>query len=109
MDEPAAKRRSRVGGGLIAILAIAAILGLGMWCGQRQEASLEPCERYARAVHTALDNCHSGVNRDRVYHREHCERAIDVTAACLKEIEELSLLQCRELERRVSSHQLCRE
>ena len=101
------KGPGRAGCGLIALVTIAAVLGLGMWFGQREDASRTPCERYARTVYTALDNCHSGVNRDRVYHREHCEQALEVTDECLAEIERLSHRQCRELERRVSSHQLC--
>ena len=86
------------------------MLGLGVFMGQRKQAQLTPCERYARAVYTALDNCHSGVNRDREHHRAHCEANLEITDECFEEIRQLSLRDaCRELEHRVSSYQLCRD
>jgi hypothetical protein len=110
VTEPKEKRSGRAGCAALAVLVIAAVLGVGMFFGQRKEASLSPCERYARTVYTALDNCHSGVNRDREFHRQYCEQNLTVTEQCLEEIREISIRDaCRELEHKVQSFQFCRE
>ena len=110
VNERKTKGPRRAGCGLVAGLVILAVLGVGWVMGQRKEASLTPCERYARTVYTALDNCHSGVNRDREHHQQYCEANLHVTDACLEEIRSYSLRDsCRALEAKVQSYQFCRE
>ncbi len=107
----AKKRRKgpgNVGCAVTTLLVIATVLVAGLWFGQREEEARTPCEDYARTVHTSLDNCHSGVNRDRVHHEEVCEQSLEVTEECLGEIERMSRRDCRDLERHVQTTSFCR-
>ena len=84
--------------GCLAIFLVAAglIAGIGMYLGSREDAAKTPCERYAKVVAVALDNCHSGVNRSHRHHIAICEQMVNPSSDCLGKIKKLS---CDELER----------
>ena len=78
------------------VLALALVVGGGLWLGKRDEAGKTPCELYARTVVRALDHCYSGQTREHGHHIAYCEQSIDPGEACLERIRSLS---CEELER----------
>jgi len=86
----------RIGCAVVALAALALVIGLGWWLGQRQDAAKTPCERYASTMARALDNCYSGQAREAAHHIAICERSIDPSEACLEAIADLP---CEELER----------
>lgn len=77
------------------VIVLAAIVGAGVWFGQRDRASQTPCERYAVELVRALDHCHSGLTRNHAHHAAACEESIDPSRACL---ERVKALECEALE-----------
>jgi len=82
------------------VVVVGVVLGIGMLLANRDDAKRTPCERYARTVWKALDNCHSGVNRSHKHHVQICEARVNATDKCLKKVRSLS---CNELERGVAA------
>jgi hypothetical protein len=108
MEEVEETKRNPLGCAVVAIAVVGAILGLAWYLNRADEAAKTGCQRYAETVATALDNCHSGVNRNHGHHIAICERSIDPSDACLERIQALS---CDELERGVpaSAGEICRK
>ncbi len=90
----------KLAGPAIVAVAVALFLGLGSFFNSRENADKTPCERYAKVVSQALDNCHSGVNRSHRYHIGVCKKLkVNVTDACLDAIRKLSKSnECEALE-----------
>ena len=86
MNEQGSKHRGRIGCALLLLVAIGAVVGIGLWIGHREDAQRTPCERYMRTILEAGDHCHSGVNRKAEYHLGICERSIEPTEACFDAI-----------------------
>lgn len=86
MDQKGSKLRGRVGCALVVLVAIGAVLGIGLWLGRSADAERTPCERYMRTILEAGDHCHSGVTRKAKYHLGICERTIEPTEACFDAI-----------------------
>lgn len=86
MVEGGSRRRGRIGCALVALVAIGAVLGTGLWLGHKKDAESTPCERYMRTILLAGDHCHSGVTRNAEYHMSICERSIEPTEACFDAI-----------------------
>lgn len=86
MDEEGSKLRGRIGCALLMLVAVGAVLGVGLWIGHRKDAERTPCERYMRTILEAGDHCHSGVTRKAEYHVGICERLIEPTEACFDAI-----------------------
>jgi hypothetical protein len=106
-DEKTRGRRGKLGCLVIVVALVGAIVGLGIFFGRRQDASMAPCERYAETMVGVIDNCSSGKNRNHSYHIEACERSIDPTPECLDRIRALS---CSELEQGLwASDDACRK
>jgi hypothetical protein len=95
-DDKGRKRPGKLGCLVVVVALVGAILGLGLFFGRRQDASMTPCERYAETMTQAIDNCHSGMNQNHAYHITTCERSVDPTPECLDRIE---ALPCAELEK----------
>ena len=74
MTDEGSKPRGRIGCALLVLVAIGAVLGIGLWIGQRKDAERTPCERYMHTILEAGDHCHSGVTRKAEYHVGICER-----------------------------------
>jgi hypothetical protein len=101
------RRPGRAGCAVILLVVAGGLVALAMWLGRVDDSSRTPCERYARAVAWALDNCHSGFTRNLEHHTEVCERAVDPTPECLAH---LRTLACREVEQLpTSAGTVCRK
>jgi hypothetical protein len=99
VDTPPPATRRRLGCGLAVLAGVGAIVAVGLYLGQRDQASKTPCQRYAEVMVRSLDNCHSGQNRNHAHHVAICEARVDPTPACLEKIEALSREACDALER----------
>jgi hypothetical protein len=93
VDENNSKLRGRIGCALVVLVAIGAVVGVGLWMGRKQDAERTPCERYMRTILTAGDHCHSGVTRNAEHHLAICERSIDPTEACFDAIRAMTCPQ----------------
>jgi hypothetical protein len=106
-DDKARGKRGKLGCLVIVVALVGAIVGLGLFFGRRQDASMTPCERYAETMIDAIDNCSSGKNRNHTYHVETCETSIDPTPECLDHIRALS---CSDVEKGVlAAGDVCRK
>ena len=94
--EPDPKKSSRRRIGCLAVIvAAAAVIGGGVWLGQREDASKSPCARSARAAGRALANCHSGA-MDHARLLSICEQEVEPDEACLGR---LSGVSCESIEK----------
>ena len=89
-DDDTKKLRGRIGCALLVLLAVAAVIGTGLWLGRKEDAARTPCERYMRILRTALDHCHSGVTENPEHHLGICEQSINPTEACFDKIRAMS-------------------
>jgi hypothetical protein len=102
MAEPSKKSiKERIGCAVVVVAVLIVAVGGGLWLGHRDDEAKTPCERYARTVARALDNCHSGQNRTYSHHVEICEKSLQPDDACLEQIRKLSQTSCETLEREV--------
>jgi hypothetical protein len=89
------ERQAKIGCLVFVGLALALLIGGGLYLGFREDAEKTPCERYARVYTQRLSNCHSGVTKNHAHHIEICERDVDPSDACLEKIESMT---CDQLE-----------